>query len=139
MKNPNNHETRKKYEQTDTLLIKPSYEALEDELIDLYPKVDTLTLQLEKLKLSMSKLYEGVIKKGDRDYEAALVAFNENVKLTNLTQLSIVSLEAAIAAAALHHDSEVENLLVVAIRNAKVANEYAQRYEENSGIRLAKS
>jgi len=40
MTNSKNHETRQRQEQTDLKIDKPSYENLEDELINLYPKLE---------------------------------------------------------------------------------------------------
>jgi hypothetical protein len=129
MSNSKEHETRQRYLQVDSHTVKPSYENLEDELINLYPKVDLLNSQLAELKLTISLLCDASEIKGERDYKRALDEFNEKIKLTNLTRLSVIALEAAQTVATLRNDSEKAVLLEHAAVIVKIVNEHAERTE----------
>jgi hypothetical protein len=129
MSNPKEHETRKRYLQVDSHTVKPSYENLEDELINLYPKVDLLNSQLAELKLTIYSLCDASEIKGERDYKRALDEFNEKIKLTNFTRLSVIALEAAQTVATIRNDSEKAVLLEYAVVTVKMVNEHAQRTE----------
>ena len=129
MKIPTKNETRQHYSVTESLAVKPSYENLEEELINLYPKVDLLNSQLNELKSTMASLCDSCDIKDEHSKKIAFDEFNEKIKLKNLTRLSVIALETAQIVAALRLDNEKAALLEHAVASVKIVNDYTQHSE----------
>lgn len=127
MTNQKSKETRQHYSKVESLSTKPSYENLEDELINLYPKVDLLNLHLAELKRTISEMCDASEFKGERDYKRAFDDLNEKLKIAKLTRLSVIALEAAQSVANLGKDSQKAVLLEHAVASVKMVNEHTQK------------
>ena len=129
MKNLKAHETRKRYLKTDSATDKPSYENLEDELINLYPKIDLLNSQIAELQLTISSLCQSCDIKDDHAKKVALDEVNEKIKVKNLTRLSVIALETAQIVATLRKDTDKVAILEHAVVSVKIIDDYVQRTE----------
>jgi hypothetical protein len=129
MKNSKKHETRQRYLKAESQTIKPSYENLEDELIELYPKLDLLNSQIAELQATISLLCQSCDLKDEHIKKTAFDEVSEKIKLKNLTRLSVIALETAQIVASLRKDNEKVAILEHAVISVKIIDEYAQRTE----------
>lgn len=129
MNNSKVHETRQRHIQADVLTDKPSYENLEDELIDLYPKLDLLNSQIAELQVTISSMCQSCDIKNDRNKKVELDEVSEKIQLKNLTRLSVIALETAQIIATLKKDHEKVAILEHAVGSVKIIDDYAQRTE----------
>jgi hypothetical protein len=129
MNNSKAHETRQRHFQADSHTGKPSYENLEDELIDLYPKIDLLNSQIAELQVTISSMCQSCDIKDECEKKVALDQVNKNIQLKNLTRLSVIALETAQIVARLRNDNEKVAILEHAVVSVKIIDDYAQRTE----------
>ena len=129
MNNSNKHETREKHTQADLHTDIPSYENLEDELINLYPKLDLLNSQIAELQVTISSMCQSCDIKDECEKKVALDQVNKNIQLKNLTRLSVIALETAQIVARLRNDNEKVAILEHAVVSVKIIDDYAQRTE----------
>jgi hypothetical protein len=129
MTNSNNHETRQRQEQTVSKIDKPSYENLEDELINLYPKLDLLNSQIAELQVTISSMCQSCDIKNECEQKVAVDEAHEKIQLKNLTRLSVIALETAQIVARLRKDNEKVVILEHAVASVKIIDDYAQRTE----------
>ena len=129
MKNSKAHETRQRYLQTESSTDKPSYENLEDELINLYPKFDLLNAQIAELQLTISSLCQSCDFKDDQTKKVALDEVNEKIKVKSLTRLSVIALETAQIVATLRKDNDKVAILEHAVVSVKMIDDFVQRTE----------
>jgi hypothetical protein len=127
MNNSNKYETREKHTQVDSHTDIPSYENLEDELINLYPKLDLLNSQIAELQVTISSMCQSCDIKNECNKKLALNEVNEKIHLKNLTRLSVLALETAKIIATLRKDHEKVAILEHAVGSAKIVDDYAQR------------
>jgi len=129
MKNLIAHETRQRYLKTESGTDKPSYENLEDELINLYPKFDLLNSQIAELQLTISSLCQSCDIKDNQTKKVALDEVNEKIKVKSLTRLSVIALETAQIVATLRKDNDKVALLEHAVVSVKMIDDFVQRTE----------
>lgn len=129
MNNSNEHQTRQRHIQDDSHKEKPSYENLEDELINLYPKLDLLKIQVADLQSTISSLCQTCELKYDSNKKIAFEEVNEKIKLKNLIRLSVIALETAQIVASLRKETEKVAILEHAVVSVKIIDDYAQRTE----------
>lgn len=127
MNNSKKHETREKHNLFDLHTNKPSYANLEDELINLYPKLDLLNSQIEELQVTISSMCLYCDIKNDCIKKLALDEVSEKIQLKNLTRLSVIALETAQIIATLKKDYEKVAILEHAVGSVKIIDDYAQR------------
>ena len=129
MNNSKANETRQRHLQDDLHTDKPSYENLEDELIDLYPKLDLLSSQIKELQFTIASMCQSCDIKDECNKKIALDEVNKNIQLKNLTRLSVIALETAQIVAKLRKDNEKVAILEHAVVSVKIIDDYAQRTE----------
>jgi predicted phosphohydrolase len=129
MNNSKAHETRQPHAQADSHTDKPSYENLEVELINLYPKLDLLNSQIAELQVTISSMCQSCDIKNECNKKEALDEVSEKIQLKNLTRLSVIALETAQIIAALRKDHEKVAILEHAVGSVKIIDAYAQRTE----------
>jgi hypothetical protein len=129
MKNLKAHETRHRYLKTDSNTDKPSYENLEDELINLYPKFDLLNSQIAELQFTISSLCQSCDIKDDHVKKVAFDEVNEKIKVKNLTRLSVIALETAQIVATLRKDNDKVAILEHAVVSVKIIDDYVRLTE----------
>jgi hypothetical protein len=129
MKNSEVHQTRQRYLKADSQTVKPSYENLEGELINLYPKLDLLNSQIAELQVTISSMCQSCDIKNECDKKVALDEVNEKIQLKNLTWLSVIALETAKIIATLRNDHEKVAIFEHAVVSVKIIDDYAQRTE----------
>ena len=127
MSNFKKHETRQRHLQVDSRTDLPSYENLEDELVNLYPKLDLLNSQIAELQVTISSMCQSCDVKNECNKKVALDDVNEKIQLKNLTRLSVLALETAQIIATLRKDHEKVAILEHAVGSVKVVDDYAQR------------
>ena len=127
MSNLKKHETRQRHLQVDSRTDLPSYENLEDELVNLYPKLDLLNSQIAELQVTISSMCQSCDVKNECNKKVALDDVNEKIQLKNLTRLSVLALETAQIIATLRKDHEKVAILEHAVGSVKVVDDYAQR------------
>lgn len=129
MNNSKANETRQRHLQDDLQTDKPSYENLEDELINLYPKLDLLSSQIQELQVTIFSMCQSCDIQDECNKKIALDEVNKNIQLKNLTRLSVIALETAQIVAKLRKDNEKVAILEHAVVSVKIIDDYAQRTE----------
>jgi len=129
MNNSKAQETRNPHSQADSHKDRPSYENLEVELVNLYPKLDLLNSQIAELQVTISSMCQSCDIKNECNKKLALDEVNKNFQLKNLTRLSVIALETAQIVARLRKDNEKVVILDHAVANVKIIDDYAQRTE----------
>jgi hypothetical protein len=129
MNNSNKYETREKHTQADSHTDIPSYENLEDELINLYPKLDLLNSQIAELQVTISSMCQSCDIKNECEQKVAVDEAHEKIQYKNLTRLSVIALETAQIVARLRKDNEKVVILEHAVASVKIIDDYAQRTE----------
>ena len=124
------NETRQRYSQIDSKSVKPSYENLEDELINLYPQVDLLNSQLLALKLTLGSICSSCEIKDELYKRIAVEKFSKDIKLNNLTKIGVLALETAQIVAKLREDSEKSVLFENAVISIKMLNDHTENSEK---------
>lgn len=127
MNNSKKYETRDRHNQSDSHTDKPSYANLEDELNNLYPKLDLLNSQIAELQDTISSMCLSCDIKNDCNKKLALDEVSEKIQLKNLTRLSVIALETAQIIATLKKDHEKVAILEHAVGSVKIIDDYAQR------------